>query len=112
MIKEYKRAQRVEPLVQEAIAKMLQQEMENPLCQKITVTNVKLSDDLSFAKVYVTTRKDEFKEEAVRFLNDHKKQFRYQIAQEIQLRRVPDFRFYYDDTISKGARIDELLKNL
>ncbi|MBN1683844.1 MAG: 30S ribosome-binding factor RbfA [Gammaproteobacteria bacterium] len=111
-MKEYQRSQRVAPLIQAVVAKMLQTEIEDPLFKTVSVTAVEVSRDLSFAKIYITTHRDEKAQEVVKQLNEYKKEFRHRIAQEVILRKVPDIRFYYDESVARSARIAELLNKI
>jgi len=77
----------------------------------LTVTAVKVSDDLSMAQVFfsILGPTDKFFE-TERLLNKLRGKFRTAIAKRFVMRQHPDVRFTYDEIPAKAARIEELLK--
>jgi ribosome-binding factor A len=110
--KEFSRAQRVESLIQVEIAKILQVEMHGAPIGLLTVTSVKVSPDLSHAKIYVVTHDEQNAELAIKLLNDKAKTFRHQLAKKIDLRIMPTLRFHYDESIAKGDRMTKLFNEI
>jgi ribosome-binding factor A len=43
-------------------------------------------------------------------LNEHAKDFRRELSRSMKLRRVPELRFRYDDSVDRGERIEALLR--
>ena len=78
----------------------------------ITVTVVRVSPDLSVAKVYLSIFPLKDDEEPLKDLQPYAGKIRYEIGQKIrnQLRAVPEFVFYIDDSLDYIDRIDNLLK--
>ena len=78
----------------------------------ITVSEVKVSSDLSIASVYLSIFPSDKGEETVRNINDNVKEIRYDFGQRVrhQLRIIPELRFFLDRTIDYMEHIDELLK--
>ncbi len=76
----------------------------------VTVTEVKVSGDLSYADIFVNAI--EHAEAAVKFLAARKGEMRKEIARKIQAYRAPLFRFHVDSEGQKASRIDELLQSL
>lgn len=77
----------------------------------ISMTGVKVTDDLSMAYVYFSViGKSASGKEIERLLNKNKGKFRTAIAKRFVMRKHPDVRFHYDETPAKAARIEELLK--
>lgn len=79
----------------------------------VTITEVKVTDDLQHAKVYFTvygSQQERIKTE--RLLRKMTPFVRYQIGQRIRLRYTPEIVFYYDETIERAARIDELINKM
>ncbi len=77
-----------------------------------TVTTVRISPDLSFAKVYVSIFPTDDLSEDVKILASHASEIRYHLGKSIrhQLRIVPQIAFYGDDSLDYAEEIDQLLK--
>ncbi|MBU0508446.1 30S ribosome-binding factor RbfA [bacterium] len=79
----------------------------------ISISDVEVSDDLSYAKVFFTVlgEQDERQiSQITRALNAHRGTVRHEIAQRMVMRQHPEFRFFYDPTPLRAARIEELLR--
>lgn len=77
----------------------------------ITVTNVRVTPDLSIAKIYLSLFPGEKTEETLGNIREHTKTIRYELGVKIrhQLRVVPELAFYLDDTLDYIDNIDRLL---
>jgi ribosome-binding factor A len=113
--KGYSRPQRVADLLQTALAGILQNYAFDVPLGLVTITSVSISPDLSFAKVFISVLDDTKVKETVDLLNEHKKELRYLLAQEVKLRIAPELKFIYDDSVARGANfyslINHVLKN-
>lgn len=109
----YDRTHRVADLIQRTLAPMLLQDMTEERFHLVTITDVSVSKDLSFAKVYISVLIDDEKEikEVVHLLNQSAKSFRYQLAHSVSLRMVPELKFVYDESTARGFRISNLIAN-
>lgn len=78
----------------------------------VTVSEVRISPDLSIAKVYVSIFPSAKQEEALKVLEENKKAIRGELGHKVanQLRIVPEMDFYLDTTLDYAEHIDELLK--
>lgn len=78
----------------------------------VTVSEVRISPDLSIAKVYVSIFPSNRQEDVMKQLEDEKKHLRRELGHLVakQLRIVPDLDFYLDTTLDYAEHIDELLK--
>lgn len=111
MKKGYARSQRVSDLIQTTLATILQAESQELNIGLVTVTGVDVAHDLSYAKVFVSVLDDAHAKEVVARLNEHTKNFRYALAQEVKLRIVPELKFVYDDSLVRGSRISSLIND-
>jgi len=110
MPKEFSRTQRVADLIQRELAQLIQNEMEDPRVRLVTVTAVKVSRDLSHAKIYITQHKPEAEiAKTVKVLNKAASFLRFRLAQIIDLRIVPELRFVYDASITYAASLSALI---
>ena len=76
----------------------------------VSVSDVEVTRDLAHAKVFVTALQAERSAEAVKGLQEHAREIRYQLAQAMKLRHVPELHFQYDDSVDRGERIETLLR--
>ena len=78
----------------------------------MTVTEVRVSPDLSLAKTYVSIFPSAKAEEVMKLLNDNVKALRGELGHQVakQLRIVPEIVFYLDTSLDYAEHIDELLK--
>lgn len=111
MKRNYARTQRVADLIQKAIAQMLVLEMADQRFKLVTITSVNVSDDLSYAKVYVTVLEESPAEikQTISALNRANKRFRYQLARAVDLRVIPELKFVYDESTAQGFHISALI---
>lgn len=105
------RTHRVAELLQQSLAQMLLQDMSDDRFRLVTVTNVVMSPDLSYAKAYVSVLMDDQEKikQTVQALNRAAKGLRYQLAKEVKLRIMPELRFEYDESTAYGFRISGLI---
>jgi ribosome-binding factor A len=75
-----------------------------------SVVDVVASRELDVATVWVTALQLERSAEVVKALKALAKEFRHALSQRMRLRRVPELRFRYDDSVDKGERIEQLLR--
>ncbi|MBN1997723.1 30S ribosome-binding factor RbfA [candidate division KSB1 bacterium] len=110
---QYKRADRVSALIKHETSQIIIRELQDPDIGFVTITKVKMSRDLRFAKIYysVLGGKDQ-QEKATAALSRSLKFIRGELGHRLNLRYVPEIRFYYDDSIEYADHIDKLLKKL
>ncbi len=108
----YKRSKRLGVLLREEVADIILHKIKDPRLGFITVTDVELSDDLRNAKVFVSVLKAEDRAETLQILNDAKGFVRGEIAKRLRIKIIPTFEFVFDESIERGFRIDELLKEI
>ena len=78
----------------------------------VSVSAVRVSPDLSVAKVYLSIFPTEKAEQLMQAIESNKKTIRYDLGQRVrlQLRRIPELIFYLDDSLDYVENIDQLLK--
>jgi ribosome-binding factor A len=67
---------------------------------------------MAHAKVFVTVLQPERALETVKALKALAPEIRYQLAHAMRLRHVPELHFHYDESVDRGERIDNLLRDL
>ena len=77
----------------------------------VSVSAVRVSPDLSVAKVYLSIFPTEKAEQLLEAIESNKKTIRYDLGQRVrmQLRRIPELIFYLDDSLDYVENIDQLL---
>jgi ribosome-binding factor A len=79
----------------------------------ITLTRVKVSPDLQLARVYYTTMGDEeARKQTAKALERATGFFRRQVGERLQLRRVPELKFQFDESIGHQDRVEQILRDL
>lgn len=78
----------------------------------VSVSAVRISPDMSIARVYLSVFPSEKSQEIVKNINDNMKSIRYELGTRVrhQLRIIPELKFFVDDSLDYTERIDELLK--
>jgi ribosome-binding factor A len=84
---------------------------EHGLCST-SVSDVEVARDLAHAKVFVTVLDAERAAETVKALKGLAPEIRYQLARAVKMRHVPELHFHYDESVDRGERIDNLLRDL
>ena len=77
-----------------------------------SVSDVEVTRDMAHAKVFVTVLQAEKAAETVKALKALAPEIRYQLAQSVKMRHVPELHFHYDESFDRGERIDNLLRDL
>jgi ribosome-binding factor A len=105
------RMERVNTLMQREISELIQRELRDPrLGECVSVTEVSVSPDLRYAKVYVSSMDGEQKEaQVLAALNSASGFLRTALARKVRLRRMPELHFEWDNSIEKGDRILRLI---
>jgi len=110
---DFKRADRVADLIKQEIADILRREAGDPRIANITVTDVRLTDDLRSARVYVVELgKDRLSPELEKGLSKAKGFLKRELGKRLQLRYIPELAFFYDPSFEYGSRIEKLLKEV
>jgi len=105
--------ERLEKLIAVELSNTLRLECKNPLLQFVSVTKVSLTKDFSYATVYYTVMGDNDEKEATSKALDSAKGFlRSVIANNLDMRKTPELKFKYDESIEYGNHIEEILRNL
>jgi ribosome-binding factor A len=107
------RQNKVAKQIQKDMAEILQAHTQTLAPGKlITVTGVRISPDLGVARVYVSIFPSENSVSILDSLNTHVSQFRSELGRRLrnQLKKIPDFSFFIDDSLDYLENIENLLK--
>lgn len=106
----FTRSDRVAVQLRKEIAVLVHQAVRDHALPSVSVSDVEVTKDLDVAKVFVTTLLSEQSTVAVKALNEMAFEFRRELSRTLKMRRVPEIRFYYDDSVDRGERIESLLR--
>lgn len=107
------RLERVAEQVRQAVSEIVRFELQDPRIFGVTVTGVKMSADLGFARVYFTVEGGEKRaKEAKEGLKNSAKAIRHRVSERLTLKFAPQFDFFYDESFELQGRIDLLFQEL
>ncbi len=105
---------------QNKIARLIQKELSEIFLLQtkalngvlVSVSVVRISPDMSIARVYLSVFPSEKSVEIVQNINDNMKSIRYELGTRVrhQLRIIPELKFFVDDSLDYIEKIDQLLK--
>ena len=106
---------------QKKVSRLIQKELADIFLRKnnefapgklVSITIVRVSPDLSFAKVFLSVFPSQNQDEVVNGIKEHTSKIRFELGQKVrtQLRIVPEIAFYVDDSLDYIENIDKLLK--
>jgi ribosome-binding factor A len=107
----FTRSDRVSGQIKQVLTEILQKDVSDPRLEMVTVTSVKMTNDLRIARIYFTmagskrTAKD-----AIAGFKSAQKYIKRHLGDQLGLRYMPNIEFYYDDTFDHASQINALLK--
>jgi ribosome-binding factor A len=108
-----RRPERVAESLREEITQIVGYELDDPRVTMVTVTDVRVADNLRDARVYVTVAGDEAEAGvALAALRHAAPYVRKQLGFALNLRHTPELHFVRDTIEEKGARVDQLLEEI
>jgi ribosome-binding factor A len=107
---------------QKKVSRLIQKEMADIFLKKgselahgkiVTVTRVRISPDLSFARIYISIYPTANQEPILKSIQEQSSKLRFEMGQKVrkQLRLIPELAFYIDDSLDYIDNIDRLLKS-
>lgn len=106
----YSRRDRVSGLLRRELAVLIQRELNDPKIGFVGVSDVEVSGDLSFAKVYITHFNPDQVKDSMRALNRSGGFLRARLGEMLRMRVIPELRFIHDDSVERGEHIDRLIE--
>ncbi len=108
------RPEKVAQLMRREVAEILQRKLRDPrMSAMVSVTDVEVTHDLSFAKIFVSIMgTPEERAKTLEGLVSAAGFVRHELGDRLGLREVPMIRFIHDDSIDRGARVEDLLKRI
>ena len=119
MGKEFSRMDRVADQIQQDIANIIQQEVKDPRVGMVSINEVTVSKDLSYAELYFTSlpfgkqiAQDDvaaYRKDCVKVLNNAASFLRTRMAKNLKLRVIPELRFHYDEVLERASHVSSLI---
>ena len=109
------RMDKVNAQLHKALSSIINNEIRNPNLDDlvITVTEVQTAPDFSSAKVFISALNGiERKDEIINELKKSEGFIKKELAHELELKRMPALKFFYDDSLDQGDKIMHLLEKL
>jgi len=108
--KESNRPRRVAELLKRELALLIPRELDHPLAHRITLTHAEAPRDMSSVKIYFTLLDGAAAvKEATKVLNHAAGFLRHALRERVVLRAIPELRFYYDESVARGAHLTSLI---
>lgn len=107
------RQQRVAEQIRLILSELFLRQMRDPRLQGLTITDVKIDRELSYADIYVhALGEDERQSEVIEALEKASRFLRREVAKSLTTRHIPVLRFHWDELLASSENIDQLLANL
>jgi len=112
-MKTYPRSERVSSKIREEISQVLMRDVKDPRIKNVTITDVKMNNDLRKARIYYCIAGDDIqKKNAALGLKSAMGFIKREMASRLGLRYMPELSFYFDESLDTGSRIDQLLNKI
>jgi ribosome-binding factor A len=108
-MKKTRRTSRVGENLRDALSLVLRQDLKDVSLGWSSISEVEVSPDLQYAKVYITGLKEEDAKKDVEALRKVAGKVRHLLGKRIRLRYTPELDFRYDDTAMRALRIETIL---
>ena len=110
--KSFHRTDRVSAQLRRELGTLVHEAVREHGLASTSVSDVELTRDMAHAKVFVTVLMQERAADTLKTLKALAPEIRYRLARAMQLRHVPELHFHYDESMDRGERIDQLLRDL
>ena len=112
-MREFKRKDRLEDQIKREVAQILTRTIKNPKLGFVTVTDVELSSDLKYARVFYSTLGSTIdKAESARVLERTRGVVQAELGKRLRVRQTPIITYKIDKSLEYGERIDSLLDQI
>ena len=106
------RQNKIARLIQKELSEIFLAQTKSMPCVLVSVSVVRISPDMSYARAYLSIFPSERAEEIVKNINANAKAIRFELGGRVrhQLRIIPELKFFIDDSLDYAEKIDQLLK--
>jgi ribosome-binding factor A len=110
--KSFHRTDRVSAQLRRELGTLVHEAVREYGLPSVSVSDVEVTRDMAHAQVYVTALLPERSADAIKGLKELARELRMELARRVKMRHVPELHFHYDDSVDRGERIDQLLRDL
>lgn len=104
--------ERISDALIEEISYIIANKVKNSHVNFVTITEVKVSSDLSHAKVYFTVLDDTKINETLKGLKESSGFIRHELRNRVDIRQIPELTFIYDESISEAKKIEDIIEKI
>ncbi|MBR2708239.1 MAG: 30S ribosome-binding factor RbfA [Bacilli bacterium] len=104
--------ERISDALIEQISYIVSNKVKNKDINFVTITDVKVSSDLGFAKVYFTVLDDSKKDSTLKALKEASGFIRHELRDRIEIRQIPELTFVYDESINEAKKIEDIIEKI
>lgn len=104
--------ERLEHTFVEEISKILRTEIKDERINFVTVTAASITSDLYYAKIYVTVLNDKERDNIIKLLNKASNFIERELSKRIEIRRMPNITFVYDESIEYANNIENIIESI
>lgn len=104
--------ERLEHTFVEEISKILRTEIKDERINFVTVTAANITSDLYYAKIYVTVLNDKERDNIIKLLNKASNFIERELSKRIEIRRMPNITFVYDESIEYANNIENIIESI
>lgn len=108
-MKKTRRTSKVGAMIRDALVEVLRNDLKSAPLGLVSITEVDVSPDLHFARVFISGYDEKETQQKVKELQDAKSRIRGFLGKRIHLRYTPELDFKYDETTMRASRIEALL---
>jgi ribosome-binding factor A len=108
--KSFHRTDRISSQLRRDIGMLVHEAMREHGLPSVSVSDVEVTRDLAHAKVFVTVLDPASAKEVMAALKELAKELRFQLGKRMKIRSLPELHFHYDDSVDRGERIEQLLR--
>lgn len=107
------RSDRLGEQLRRDLSELIQFEVKDPRIGMVSITEVRVSRDLAYARIYVTRIGEvDARPGAIEALNNAAGWLRRELGRRLSIRATPKLSFFYDDSIENGAKMESLIDKL
>lgn|SRR5574344_50703 len=104
--------QRISSQMTREISDIFFSEIDNVMLKSVTIVDAKVTNDLSFARIYYTYMGDYDRQDIAEELKKACPFIRSELAKRMDLRNTPELRFEFDESTLYGEHIDEIIEEI
>ena len=104
--------ERLEHTFVEEISKILRTEIKDERISFVTITAANITSDLYYAKIYVTVLNDKERDSIIKLLNKASNFIERELSKRIEIRRMPNITFVYDESIEYANNIENIIESI